>query len=180
MAIQTPDLRIGCASDAVTVSALATQVYLDTYGPEGITQDLAREAFVVCSTQAFTERLASAHLRFILAMREDRLVGFLELVTQPSLPPGHAHPGLEVARLYVQPAAQGQGIGSLLLREVGAYASLSQIGLIWLTAWAGNHRALGFYQAQGFDDVGATPYVFEGRSYENRVLVRPLPAKGRL
>jgi len=176
VAIQAPVLRIGCASDAVTVSALATQVYLDTYGPDGITPDLAHEAFVVCSLEAFTERLASTRLRFLLAERGGRLVGFLELVTQPSQPPSLERPGLEVARLYVQPTAQGQRIGSMLLHEAEAYASLSKSGLIWLTAWSGNHRALGFYRAQGFQDVGATPYVFEGRSYENRVLVKPVAA----
>jgi GNAT superfamily N-acetyltransferase len=176
VAIEAPVLRVGGVSDAVTVSALATQVYLDTYGADGITPDLAQEAFVVCSLQAFTERLASTRLRFILAEHKDRLVGFLELVTQPSQPPSVERPGLEVARLYVQPAAQGQRIGGTLLREAEACASLSKHGLVWLTAWAGNHRALGFYRAQGFQDVGATPYVFEGRTYENRVLIKPLAA----
>ncbi|MFO1414289.1 MAG: GNAT family N-acetyltransferase [Burkholderiales bacterium] len=176
MAIESPVLRIGCATDAVTVSALATQVYLDTYGPDGITPDLAHEAFVICSPEAFTARLASSRLRFFLAERKSRLVGFLELVTEPSRPPSMEHHGLEVARLYVQPAAQGQRIGSMLLREAEACASLSRCGLIWLTAWAGNQRALVFYRAQGFQDVGATSFVFERRSYENRILIKPIAA----
>ena len=168
--------RAGESADALTVSALATQVFLDTYAPEGIRPDIAREVFAVCSQAAFGERLLARDRVFILAEQSGHLVGFGELSVGPALPvPGMELRGAELIRLYVQPAHQGHRIGAQLLQRAEAHSKAAGTGLMWLTAWAGNHRALAFYKAQGYLDTGATPYVFEGRSYENRVLVRRLP-----
>ena len=45
---------------------------------------------------------------------------------------------------------------------------------LWLTAWAGNSNALAFYKTLGYEDVGSTLYVIEGKGYENRVLCKRL------
>ena len=37
------------------------------------------------------------------------------------------------------------------------------LGALWLTAWVGNHRARSFYEALGYQDVGATRYFIEGQ-----------------
>jgi ribosomal protein S18 acetylase RimI-like enzyme len=46
------------------------------------------------------------------------------------------------------------------------------VSFVWLTAWVGNAAALRFYRAVGYDDVGTTHYVIEGKAYENRVFVK--------
>ena len=48
---------------------------------------------------------------------------------------------------------------------------------LWLTAWVGNPRAIGFYVAQGWQDVGSTDYVFEGEVFLNRIFVRDLASR---
>lgn len=168
------DLRLGTPADALSIAALATQVFLDTYAPEGVRPDLAREAFEVCSPAAFSQRLVAAGRRFILAVRGEHLLAFAELSLQLAPPPGGAQAGAELVRLYVQPAAKRQGLGARLLRRCEAEAAAAGVGCLWLTAWAGNGRALDFYRAQGFADTGATEYRFEDRSYENRVFVKTL------
>lgn len=70
------EVRPGCAADAVTVAALATQVFLDTYATQGIRPDLAREAFLEYSEHAFVTRFFESQRRFIVAMDGDALVGF--------------------------------------------------------------------------------------------------------
>jgi ribosomal protein S18 acetylase RimI-like enzyme len=45
---------------------------------------------------------------------------------------------------------------------------------LWLTAWTGNAHALRFYEGQGYQDVGASVYTFEGDRYETRLLVKEL------
>jgi ribosomal protein S18 acetylase RimI-like enzyme len=47
---------------------------------------------------------------------------------------------------------------------------------IWLTTWVGNLRARDFYRTLGYKDVGVTQYVIKGKEYENRILVKELPA----
>ena len=60
------------------------------------------------------------------------------------------------------------------MAKAEASARARGLDAIWLTAWAGNQAALGFYQSLGFRDVGATEYVIDGVGYENRVLCKTL------
>jgi hypothetical protein len=70
------------------------------------------------------------------------------------------------------------GLGRLLMSKAETLALCRGVGSVWLTAWSGNHRALSFYKSIGYQDVGDTQYVIEGKSYENRVLSRRLASSG--
>ena len=70
--------RIGAAADAVSIAALATQVFLDTYASEGVRPDLAREAFHIYSPEAFAGRLAEPDRVFLLAGQGVVVTGFAE------------------------------------------------------------------------------------------------------
>jgi hypothetical protein len=50
--------------------------------------------------------------------------------------------------------------------------------VMWLTPWVHNLRALGFYAALGYVDLGSTWYCFEQERHENRVLARSIAAGG--
>lgn len=172
-----PTLRAGTPADATTISALAMQVFLDTYAPEGIRPDLAREALREYAATAFDARLREPARRFVLAERGSGLLGFAELTLTAQPAPDGGVSGAELIRLYVQPAAQGTGLGRRLIRAAEAIAAEVGLGALWLTAWDGNHRALGFYAREGYADVGATSYSFEGNRYGNRVLARALASR---
>lgn len=171
---QTIELRAGQAGDASTISALAIQVFLDTYATEGIRPDLAREALREYCTQAFECRLCEEKRRFLLAMRGDALLGFAELHTEVQVAPAGNLVGAELIRLYVQPAMQGKGIGGRLLRAAEQLAQEAGERSVWLTVWTGNHRAQQFYARQGYADIGETKYAIEGVEYSNRVLANAL------
>lgn len=169
-------LRDGDSRDAATVAALATQVFLDTYAADGVRPDLAREAFTNYSEQAFAERLAQPHRKFLLAERQGALVGFAEvLVSAAPAPAGHVT-GAELVRLYVQPAAQRHGVGRTLIGAAEQLAAGHGHASLWLTAWQENERARAFYQRMGYADLGTTPYVFEDQTYINRVLAKRVRA----
>jgi diamine N-acetyltransferase len=172
----TPTLRPGLPEDAMTISALAIQVFLDTYASDGVRADLAREALREYAADAFDARLREASRRFVLAERGPALLGFAELSLADQPAPDGGVTGAELIRLYVQPAAQGTGLGRQLIRAAEGLAAEAALPALWLTAWDGNHRALAFYAREGYADVGATHYSFEGNSYGNRVLARRLGA----
>ena len=82
-----------------SISALAIQVFLDTYATEGVRPDLAREALREYAAEAFDARLREPQRRFLLAERGDALLGFAEigLADQPA-PDGGVH-GAELDKL---------------------------------------------------------------------------------
>jgi ribosomal protein S18 acetylase RimI-like enzyme len=165
-------LRRGTADDALCVGALAVQVFLDTYATAGIRPDLAREALTTCGVDAVRIRLDSANTHFILAERNQHLVGFAELAFGGMVPDASLAGGVELVKLYVQRHFKRLGVGGALLRHAESIAAGNSANCLWLTAWAENADALRFYAALGFVDIGQTEHVFEDKSYENRLLVR--------
>ena len=165
-------LRVGSVADAECVAGLAQLVFLDTYAADGMRADLAREALAMCSAASFAAALSDPQQRLALAECDILLLGFAQLALQPVTASGDLPSALELIRLYVHPAHQRCGLGRMLLADAESQARSAGLGL-WLTAWAGNARALDFYRALGFRDVGARPYVFEANTYENRLLHKP-------
>lgn len=167
-------LRLGNPSDAVTISALSVQVFLDTYATEGVRPDLAREAFENYSPDAFTGRLAEAGRVFILAEAGSGLLGYAEVLLDPLPAPAGGISGAELVRLYVQPAAQRRGVGRALMSRMEQAVAEAGLASVWLTAWEGNFNARAFYSRLGYSDIGATTYTFQGNDYPNRVIARRL------
>ena len=168
--------RPGTSCDALCVSVLAVQVFLDTYATDGIRPDLAREALSTYSPEAFAERLADPARAFVLAERSGHLVAFAEVAFDSISPVQTAHDGAELVRLYVQSRFKRVGIGSALLAQAEKLACLRSAKCLWLTAWVGNAPALAFYAALHYTDLGATSYVLQGEAHENRIFAKPLAA----
>jgi diamine N-acetyltransferase len=172
-------LRPAVAGDAGVISALATQVFLDTYATEGVRPAVAREARASFDLPVIEALLATPRRQLLLAEACGHLRGFVQLMPGP-LPQGARADGAaasvacEVERLYVQPRWQGRGVGRALMQQAGRQVLAAGRPWLWLTAWVGNTHALAWYARQGWQDVGATPYTFEGETFENRVLVKRL------
>jgi GNAT superfamily N-acetyltransferase len=167
-------VRLAGTADAPCLSALATQVFLETYATSGIRLALAREAEAQFSRSAFIERLSEPRTRIALGERSGHLIAFAEVVLgarHARLPPG---PASELARLYVQSPFLRQGVGRELLARAEALASAEGASTLWLTAWVGNRPALAFYASQGYDELGSTEYAFEGEVFENRLFAKVL------
>ncbi|WP_095079259.1 N-acetyltransferase [Pseudomonas sp. Irchel s3h17] len=169
--------RLGEPCDALCISGLATQVFLDTYATDGMRADLAEEALTVYAPTQFDTRLKHPDTRFILVERDVHLLGFAEIVAHAEGPMPHLSAGAELVRLYVQRHCHRQGLGRTLLEKSEALMREADLPCLWLKAWAGNLRARDFYHAQGYEDIGGTHYEFGGNAYENRVFSKQLSTR---
>jgi diamine N-acetyltransferase len=173
MTRQEVTYRAAVPADALCIGVLAMQVFLDTYATDGIRADLAREVLAGYSPEAFAERLADRDVSFVLAETPGHLIGFAE-VGHASTCPAQPQASIELVRLYVQLPFQRQGVGAQLLKHAEQHARSTGAGAMWLSAWCGNNRALAFYPAVGYKDVGATEHIIEGRAYPNRLFLKSL------
>ena len=167
-------LRNADADDALCIGVLAMQVFLDTYATDGVRPVLAREALEHFSTAATAALLARRDTRFIVAERQGHLLGLVQITLGARHAQVDGSATTEVVRLYVQRRFQGQRLGTRLLQQAQALAAAHGATQLWLTAWVGNPRAIGFYAASGWRDVGSTDYVFEGEAFLNRIFVLDL------
>jgi diamine N-acetyltransferase len=156
-------------ADALCLGVLSTQVFLDTYAPYGIRAALAHEVLAQHDVATYERALAHPATTILVAECAGHLVGFSvvndgaghDLVSEPA--------AAELRRLYVQEPFTGRGVGRDLLRHAEKAAAARGADALWLTAWAGNARALLFYPRCGYEDLGATVYSFGGEDYPNRL-----------
>lgn len=167
-------LRLAIPADARSLGVLGTQVFLDTYAPQGIRPLIADEVIEHFSTDAIERLLAQPATTFVVAESAGHLIGFAQLTRGAKPPHSEAVDAVELARLYVLERFTSRGVGKRLLHESERWAASNHAAMLWLTAWIGNARALAFYAAQGYTEAGKTVYDFQGELYENRVFAKTL------
>jgi GNAT superfamily N-acetyltransferase len=168
------ECRRGTLADAPVIAALAIQVFLDTYAPDGIAPEIAREVLDGYGEEAFLARLREGDTSWIVAETPAGLVGFAQLTRGRSGPAPSNVGDHELVHLYVQPAMHGKGVGGALLRAAESLARDAGASHLWLTAWDGNHRAHAFYEHARYRRTGTTEHVIGTTAYENHVFAKSL------
>ena len=169
-------LRAATPDDALCLSVLAMQVFLDTYAKDGIRPQIAREVLSSYSQAEFTEAVSASRSRIEVAEVSGHMVGFAQVTLDVGQELAPAGVQAELLRLYVQEPFTGAKVGTHLLTWAEHFAADSGATVLWLTPWVHNQRALAFYARRGYIDYGLTYFTFEGESHENRVLAKSLAA----
>jgi len=169
-------LRDASRDDALCLSVLAMQVFLDTYATGGIRPALAREVLQTYSQGAFDAAIADPATKLVVAEHDAHMIGFAQVTLDASHALAPAGRQAELLRLYVQEPFTGCGVGTRLLARAEAVGAESGASVLWLTPWVHNARAIAFYGRRGYDDHGLTWFRFEGESHENRVFAKSLPS----
>jgi ribosomal protein S18 acetylase RimI-like enzyme len=76
---------------------------------------------------------------------------------------------LQLERFYLAEAAIGRGEGTRLLRAVQAEARRLGALTLWLGVYHRNARAIRFYEARGFCQIGERDFPFGGRIFVDPV-----------
>ena len=167
-------LRDAVRDDALCLSVLAMQVFLDTYATGGIRPALAREVLHAYSQAAFEAAIVDPATRLVVAEHDAHMIGFAQVTLEARHELAPAGRQAELLRLYVQEPFTGVKVGTKLLARAEAAAASSGASVFWLTPWVHNARALAFYGRRGYQDHGLTWFRFEGEMHENRVFAKSL------
>ena len=160
-------------SDALRISILFKQVYLQTYGLEGITFEF---------TNFITERFAPQHIEQIIQSNPDQLliayfddnpIGAAEIHLEATCPIRDV-PAPELDKLYVLERFYGRGIGYGLINEAERIVKAKGQDQFWLAVYEGNQRAISFYKRQGYEVIGETDFVLQDNTYLNKVMSKKL------
>jgi ribosomal protein S18 acetylase RimI-like enzyme len=91
------------------------------------------------------------------------------------LPDQNDPTGAWIVSMWTTPAHRQQGIGRLLLKEVGRWASLRKAHRLLLMVTSNNEPAIRFYERLGFMRTGRTePYSNDPAVIEYE-MARPIP-----
>ena len=158
------------------LAALATDTFTATFGHLYPAEDLA--AFLEASYTPAILLAETQDTRHFWRMAWDggKALGYLQC-GPVSLPHADADPARhgELKRLYIDPGAQGRGLGKTLL-TVGLDHLSERYGNApqWIGVWSENHRARALYGAHGFVQVGAYDFPV-GRVRDHEFILRKVP-----
>lgn len=165
--------RNALMEDALKLSVLYKQVYIQTYGTEGVSDEFAR--FI--TGQFAVERLEDTILRYpghiIVAAYKDNLVGVAEIELEKRCPLQDIV-APELNKLYILEWFCGRGIGYRLLAEAEQTVRAKGIREMWLWVLESNKRAISFYERRQYKDIGQASFQMEVNRYENRVMLKQL------
>jgi ribosomal protein S18 acetylase RimI-like enzyme len=169
-----PRVRPAVPDDAAAIRMVQAETWMATYPNEalGITREGLRRHLEGSAGEKIAERVSgireridsavsgSARGRDFVAVLDGEIVGF----TAPFIEPGGRR---RVGALYVLPAAQGRGIGHLLMAENLAWHGADQD--VYLHVAAYNERAKKFYERHGFVVAGEAAQD-EGATIDGRII----------
>jgi ribosomal protein S18 acetylase RimI-like enzyme len=141
-------IRFADPEDARAVAEIHVEAWRAAYA--GILPTAFLAALTVSSRQAFWEQvLAEKQGNLQEAMAGDRVLGWIH--TGPCRDAGAAIEDAEIWAFYVSPAAWSKGVGRELWVSARTHLLKQGHRQCYLWVLAQNTRAIGFYQAAGFE-----------------------------
>lgn len=137
--------------DVDVLRSLGEATFRETFGAQNSKENLdayLAKSFSLANVEA---QLKAPHSEFYFASLNDKIVGYLKLNTSDE--------GLEIERIYVVAAAQGQRIGKALYNFTLDLAKTRKADWLWLGVWQENTKAIEFYKRQGME-------VFDTRQFQ--------------
>ncbi|MCC7051818.1 MAG: GNAT family N-acetyltransferase [Gemmatimonadaceae bacterium] len=167
-------IRAAHPGDAAALTELGRRTFTETFGADNTAEDLS--AFLDAAyTEAIQEReLREPTLQYLVAERDASLVGF-SLLRRGKPCSFVADPAaLEIQRFYVDATCHGTGLAQRLMDATVAEARRAGARTLFLGVWERNARAIRFYAAQGFAQVGTQVFTVGSDDQTDAVMVRHL------
>jgi diamine N-acetyltransferase len=166
-------LRRAGPGDAPALSLVASATFLDTYATVLTGADIVAHCTTKNSVATFETWLSDPATIVTLAEYEPghAPIGYTVL-TAPDFPiePGPAD--VELRRIYLMKQAQGSGLGAALMARALEDAAAAGRTRVLLGVWDQNSRARAFYERQGFEVIGARPFMVGTTLHDDPVYAR--------
>ena len=161
------------STDFKKLSILYKQVYIKTYGKEGVSDEFANYLTEQFSLEKIKQNILTNTDCLLVAEYKGNLVGVLEIAynsecaIQNIVAP-------EIKRLYILEWFCDKGIGKLLLCEAENILLEKGLDKIWLWVLDTNQRAISFYKKHKYFPIGEAPFKMEINTYNNIVMLKNL------
>ena len=169
-----PIIRRATANDAPALATLARRTFTDAFAADNSPEDLAEFLDATYSTAIQASELADPALSYFVADEGGDLLGFGLLRTGTASAFVADPTAIELQRIYVDRSHHGTGLAQTLMATLIIEATRRGAGALFLGVFERNAKALRFYAAQGFREVGAQTFVVGSDPQRDLVLVRDL------
>ena len=129
---------------------LGKTTFTQTFAADNTPENMAAYMNRAFTHEKLKSELENPNSEFYLVRIDEEAIGYLKVNTASAQTEPQPHDVLEIERIYVLKDFYGHGIGLKLLEKSIAIAREKHLKSIWLGVWERNHRALRFYEKNGF------------------------------
>ena len=158
-------------SDVSILRGIARDTFIETFSEANKAEDIDRYLAKNFSEDQLARELSNPNSFFYVAEVNGNVVGYLKLNTAHAQTEPQAADALEIERIYVLSSYHGHGVGQALYHHAMSVAEDRKASYVWLGVWEHNHRALRFYEKNGFIAFGT--HIFQlGNDQQTDILMK--------
>ena len=136
--------------DINILQEIGRTTFLETFAAVNSEQDMKAYLEQSFSIEKLTAELENKDSQIYFVWFADQVIGYLKINLRQAQTEKLDHDALEIERIYVLKEVHGQKVGQLLFQHAIEIAYQMKATYVWLGVWEENHRALAFYQKNGF------------------------------
>ena len=158
-------------SDVSILRGIARDTFIETFSEANKAEDMERYLTENFSEEQLARELSNPDSFFYVAEVNGHVVGYLKLNTAHAQTEPQAADALEIERIYVLSSYHGHGVGQALYHHAMSVAEDRKASYVWLGVWEHNHRALRFYEKNGFIAFGTNIFQL-GNDQQTDILMK--------
>ncbi|GAB3829448.1 GNAT family N-acetyltransferase [Hymenobacter jeollabukensis] len=168
-------IRVATVQDVAELQRIGRQTFAETFAASNSEQNMQNYLTEGFALDKLMVELQNPDSAFYFAELAGTVVGYLKVNTGPAQTEAQAAPALEIERIYVLRANQGQQVGQALYEQALTLAAQARAEYVWLGVWEENPRAIRFYQKNGFVEFGQHVFTVGDDAQTDILMKRPVP-----
>ena len=132
------------------LQSLSRQTFAETFSDSNSKENMNKYLTENLSIEKLSEELNNENAHFFFIKDGERNIGYLKLNMGPSQTEMKDETALEIERIYVIQEYQGKKVGQQLYEKAIQVAKEKKAQYVWLGVWEENHKAIQFYNKNGF------------------------------
>lgn len=170
----TIQLKLCTLSDVHTLQAVSYETFDDTFRAMNTPENMDAYMKKAYALEKLEKELANEDSYFFFVCVNQEVAGYLKVNLDGAQSDEVISDSLEVERIYVRRAYQGQGLGTYLIQKSIDIAKEKNKKNMWLGVWEKNEKAIRFYQAMGFELYGAHSFFMGDEEQTDLTMIKSL------
>ena len=157
--------------DLEALRNLSIQTFKETFEEVNTEENMQKYLNENLNEEKLKSELENQNSEFYFAENNGEILGYLKLNFKDAQTEKVEENHFEIERIYVLKAYLGQKIGQILFDKAIEIGREKKLEYVWLGVWEENHRAIRFYEKNGFEIFGKHDFVL-GEDVQTDLLMK--------
>ena len=158
-------------TDLENLQKISITTFRETFEEVNTEEDMQKYLNENLNEEKLKSELENQNSEFYFAENNGEILGYLKLNFKDAQTEKVEENHFEIERIYVLKAFLGQKIGQILFDKVIEIGREKNLEYVWLGVWEENHRAIKFYEKNGFKVFGKHKFVL-GEDVQTDLLMK--------